>query len=192
MEAFDTGLNGVREPLPSLASVPLRFVTAASLFDGHDAAINVMRRLIQAQGAEVVHLGHNRSVEEIVRAALQEDADAVAVSSYQGGHVEFFTYMVEMLRDRGAGHVRGFAGGGGTITPEEIEQLERVGLERVYHPTDGMRLGLVGMIEDVVARTRRAARVRTNEPWTFSNLSIANDLAIGRALTLIETGRFDG
>src|ERR1700736_6430781 len=99
---------------------PLRFVTAASLFDGHDAAINIMRRLIQAQGVEVVHLGHNRSVEDVVRAALQEDADAIALSSYQGGHVEYFKYMVDMLKQRGAAHVRVFGGGGGTITPEEI------------------------------------------------------------------------
>src|SRR5262245_27618290 len=106
---------------------PLRFVTAASLFDGHDAAINVMRRLIQAQGAEVIHLGHNRSVGDVVRAAIQEDADAIAVSSYQGGHVAFFTYMIEMLREQGAGHIRVFAGGGGTITPEEVAQLERAG-----------------------------------------------------------------
>src|SRR5439155_22078668 len=140
--------------------VPLRFVTAASLFDGHDAAISVMRRVIQAQGAEVVHLGHNRSVEDIVRAALQEDADAVAVSSYQGGHVEFFTYMIDMLRERGAPYVRVFAGGGGTITHEEIAHLERYGLERVYHPNDGMRLGLGGMIGDVIDRTRRAVAAR--------------------------------
>ena len=100
---------------------PLRFVTAASLFDGHDAAINIMRRLIQAQGAEVIHLGHNRSVDDIVRAAIQEDADAIAVSSYQGGHIEFFRYMVDRLRDLGSPHIKVFGGGGGTITPEEIE-----------------------------------------------------------------------
>ena len=98
------------------AATPLRFVTAASLFDGHDAAINIMRRLIQAQGAEVIHLGHNRSVLDIVRAAIQEDADAIALSSYQGGHVEYFKYMVDLLRERGAEHIRLFGGGGGTIT----------------------------------------------------------------------------
>ena len=102
---------------------PLRVVTAASLFDGHDAAINVMRRLIQSRGAEVIHLGHNRGVAEVVRAAIQEDADAVAISSYQGGHVEYFRYMVEMLRERGAGGIRVFGGGGGTITPTEIAEL---------------------------------------------------------------------
>ena len=135
---------------------PLRFVTAASLFDGHDAAINIMRRLIQAQGAEVIHLGHNRSVEDVVRAALQEDADAIALSSYQGGHVEYFKYMVDMLRERGAAHIRVFGGGGGTITPEEIRELEAYGVERIYHPNDGMKMGLVEMIEDVVARATTA------------------------------------
>ena len=102
---------------PNTEGSPLRFVTAASLFDGHDAAINIMRRLIQAQGVEVVHLGHNRSVEDVVRAALQEDADGIALSSYQGGHVEYFKYMVDMLKERRAGHIRVFGGGGGTITP---------------------------------------------------------------------------
>src|SRR5574340_1738039 len=111
-------------PASQAARLPLRFVTAASLFDGHDAAINIMRRIIQSQGVEVVHLGHNRSVEDVVRAALQEDADAIALSSYQGGHVEYFKYMVDMLRDRGASHIRVFGGGGGTITPEEIAQLQ--------------------------------------------------------------------
>src|SRR5262249_52311826 len=142
---------------------PLRFVTAASLFDGHDAAINVMRRLIQAQGVEVVHLGHNRSVEDVVRAALQEDADAIALSSYQGGHVEYFKYMVDMLRERDAEHIRVFGGGGGTITPEEIAELEAYGVERIYHPNDGMKFGLVAMIEDVVARARVAADAREVE-----------------------------
>src|SRR5688500_10410812 len=120
---------------------PLRFVTAASLFDGHDAAINIMRRLIQGQGAEVVHLGHNRSVEDVVRAALQEDADGIALSSYQGGHVEYFKYMVDMLAERGAAHIRVFGGGGGTITPEEIRVLEGYGVDRSYHPNDGMKMG---------------------------------------------------
>ena len=134
----------------------VRFVTAASLFDGHDAAINIMRRLIQGQGAEVIHLGHNRSVEDVVRAALQEDADAIALSSYQGGHVEYFKYMVDMLRERGASHIRVFGGGGGTITPEEIRELQAYGVERIYHPNDGMHMGLVQMIEDVVRRGRKA------------------------------------
>ncbi|KAF1697644.1 methylmalonyl-CoA mutase family protein [Pseudoxanthomonas koreensis] len=145
-------------------ATPLRFVTAASLFDGHDAAINIMRRLIQAQGAEVIHLGHNRSVEDVVRAALQEDADAIALSSYQGGHVEYFKYMVDMLRERGAAHIRVFGGGGGTITPEEIRELEAYGVERIYHPNDGMKMGLVEMIEDVVARAGAARDGRLAAP----------------------------
>ncbi len=145
----------------SVAPARLRFVTTTSLFDGHDAAINVMRRLIQSQGAEVVHLGHNRSVQDVVRAALQEDADAIAVSSYQGGHVEYFSYMIDMLRECGAGHVRVFGGGGGTITLEEIARLEAYGVERIYHPQDGMRLGLVGMIGDVIDRARQPAEART-------------------------------
>src|SRR2546428_6893476 len=135
-----------RSPAESdLVPVPLRFVTAASLFDGHDAAISVMRRLIQSQGAEVIHLGHNRSVEDIVRAALQEDADAIAVSSYQGGHNEFFRYMVEMLKSAGASHIRVFAGGGGPIPPAEIADLEAYAVEPIYHPNDGRRLGLRAM-----------------------------------------------
>mgnify|MGYP002265714073 CR=1 FL=1 len=121
---------------------PLRFVTAASLFDGHDAAINIMRRLIQAQGAEVIHLGHNRSVLDIVRAAIQEDADAIAISSYQGGHVEYFKYMVDMLRERGGENIRVFGGGGGVIVPEETRALHDYGVTRIYSPGDGQRLGL--------------------------------------------------
>ncbi len=137
---------------------PLRFITAASLFDGHDAAINIMRRLIQAQGAEVIHLGHNRSVLDIVRAAIHEDADGIAVSSYQGGHMEFFRYMVDQLNERGAGHVKVFGGGGGTITPDESRQLMEYGVERIYHPNDGMGLGLEEMIADLVRRTEAGRR----------------------------------
>ena len=142
-------------------AAPLRFVTAASLFDGHDAAINIMRRLIQAQGVEVIHLGHNRSVDDIVRAAIQEDADGIAVSSYQGGHNEFFRYMIDRLSELGAGHIRVFGGGGGTITPEEIETLMAYGVERIYHPHDGMELGLEAMISDLVERTMAARREST-------------------------------
>jgi methylmalonyl-CoA mutase len=183
-------------PTDAVASARLRFVTTTSLFDGHDAAINVMRRLIQSQGAEVVHLGHNRSVEDVVRAALQEDADAIAVSSYQGGHVEYFSYMIDMLQECGAGHVRVFGGGGGTITLEEIAQLEAYGVERIYHPHDGMRLGLVGMITDVVDRARRPAAARRNEPVAAfapapGTGPLHEEMAIGRALSLIEQGRID-
>src|SRR5690606_25607887 len=168
---------------------PLRFVTAASLFDGHDAAINIMRRLIQAQGAEVIHLGHNRSVEDVVRAALQEDADAIALSSYQGGHVEYFKYMVDMLREKGAAHIRVFGGGGGTITPEEIRELEAYGVERIYHPNDGMKMGLVEMIEDVVARTRKN-RDSSLLSGDSREHDAADEFAIGRMLSKIEDDEF--
>ena len=137
---------------------PLRFVSAASLFDGHDEAINMIRRLLQARGAEGVHLGHNRSVADIVRAAIQEDADAIAVSSYQGGHNEYFRYMVDMLREQGVTHIRVIVGGGGTISPDEIAALEQYGIEKIYTPEDGRRLGLEGMIADVFARVRAARR----------------------------------
>ncbi len=164
--------------------IPLRFVTAASLFDGHDAAINIMRRLIQDQGTEVIHLGHNRGVEEIVRAALQEDADAIAVSSYQGGHMEFFRYMVDMLRESGASHIRIFGGGGGTITPEEAQELHAYGVERIYHPDEGMEMGLVAMIEDVVAKAEQNRRA----PRVPEEISLENENAIAGMLTAIESG----
>ncbi len=170
---------------------PLRFVTAASLFDGHDAAINIMRRLIQAQGAEVIHLGHNRSVEDVVRAALHEDADAIALSSYQGGHVEYFKYMVDMLRERGAGHIRVFGGGGGTITPEEIRELEAYGVERIYHPNDGMKMGLVEMIEDVVKRAadaRDSGAKKVSREHTQPGMD--DEIGIGRVLSAIEDGTY--
>ncbi|MGY1530218.1 methylmalonyl-CoA mutase family protein [Luteimonas sp. A649] len=180
-------------------AAPLRFVTAASLFDGHDAAINIMRRLIQSQGAEVIHLGHNRSVEDVVRAALQEDADAIALSSYQGGHVEYMKYMVDMLREHNAGHIRVVAGGGGTITPEEIRELQDYGVERIYHPNDGMKLGLVEMIEDVVARVTAAREQRGQAHLPPADDVIArigpshadpDQVAIGHALSAIEAGTY--
>jgi len=171
-------------------ATPLRFVTAASLFDGHDAAINIMRRIIQSQGAEVIHLGHNRSVEDVVRAALQEDADAIALSSYQGGHVEYFKYMVDMLRERGAGHIRVFGGGGGTITPEEIKELQAYGVERIYHPNDGMKLGLTEMIEDVMHRAGNAAAKRAeSEAHALPKVDIDDEISIGHMLSAIEEGK---
>src|SRR5918993_1007099 len=130
----------------------VRFVTAASLFDGHDAAINIMRRILQGMGAEVIHLGHNRSVDEIVTAALQEDVQGIAISSYQGGHVEYFKYMVDLLRERGGAHVRVFGGGGGVIVPSEIAELQDYGVERIYSPEDGQRMGLAGMIGEMMMR----------------------------------------
>ncbi|WP_233827955.1 methylmalonyl-CoA mutase family protein [Paraburkholderia sp. ZP32-5] len=136
----------------------LRFVTAAALFDGHDASINIMRRILQASGVEVIHLGHNRSVDEVATAALNEDADGVAVSSYQGGHNEYFRYLVELLRARGGERIKVFGGGGGVIVPEEIAALERDGVEKIYSPHDGQRLGLQGMIDDMIARCVEGAR----------------------------------
>jgi methylmalonyl-CoA mutase len=130
----------------------VRFVTAASLFDGHDAAINIMRRILQGMGAEVIHLGHNRSVEEVVTAALQEDVQGIAISSYQGGHVEYFKYMVDLLRERGGAHIQVFGGGGGVIVPSEIAELQAYGVARIYSPEDGQRMGLAGMIGEMVMR----------------------------------------
>jgi methylmalonyl-CoA mutase len=134
------------------STVPVRIVTAAALFDGHDAAINLMRRLIQDAGCEVIHLGHNRSVSDIVDAAIQEDAHAVAITSYQGGHMEFFTYLRELLDERGAPHIRIFGGGGGVIVPEEADALHAAGITRIYHPEDGRRMGLTGMIGDLLSQ----------------------------------------
>ena len=130
----------------------VRFVTAASLFDGHDAAINIMRRILMSMGAEVIHLGHNRSVEEVVTAALQEDAQGIAISSYQGGHVEYFKYMVDLLKARGGAHIQVFGGGGGVIVPSEIQELQDYGVARIYSPEDGQKMGLAGMIGEMVMR----------------------------------------
>ncbi|MEY3998723.1 MAG: hypothetical protein RLY60_1535 [Pseudomonadota bacterium] len=130
----------------------VRFVTAASLFDGHDAAINIMRRILQGMGAEVIHLGHNRSVDEVVTAALQEDVQGIAISSYQGGHVEYFKYMVDLLRARGGAHIQVFGGGGGVIVPDEIAELQTYGVTRIYSPQDGQRMGLQGMIGEMIMR----------------------------------------
>src|SRR6202000_2672235 len=133
----------------------VRFVTAASLFDGHDAAINIMRRILQGMGAEVVHLGHNRSVDEVVTAALQEDVQGIAVSSYQGGHNEYFASMVDLLRQRGGEHIQVFGGGGGVIVPAEIRALADKGV-RIYSPEDGQRMGLAGMIGEMVMNCDKA------------------------------------
>ncbi len=130
----------------------VRFVTAASLFDGHDAAINIMRRILQGMGAEVIHLGHNRSVDDVVTAALQEDVQGIAISSYQGGHVEYFKYMVDLLKQRGGEHIQVFGGGGGVIVPPEIRELQAYGVSRIYSPEDGQRMGLAGMIGEMVMR----------------------------------------
>ena len=166
---------------------PVRFVTAASLFDGHDAAINIMRRILQRQGAEVVHLGHNRSVDEIVDAAVQEDVQGVAVSSYQGGHVEYFTYLVELLRERGAGHVKVYGGGGGVIVPDEIALLHSRGVSRIFSPEDGQRLGLPGMINLMVRECD--VDLAAVPPASPDGLHAGDEASIARMLTLAEAGR---
>ena len=140
----------MQEVAPYKPKNKVRLVTAASLFDGHDAAINIMRRIIQATGCEVIHLGHDRSVEEVVNTAIQEDAQAIAMTSYQGGHVEYFKYMHDLLKEKGAGHIKIFGGGGGVILPEEIKELMDYGITRIYAPDDGRKMGLQGMINDMV------------------------------------------
>jgi methylmalonyl-CoA mutase len=165
---------------PAQAAGRLRFVTAAALFDGHDASINIMRRILQAAGCEVIHLGHNRSVEEVVTAALHEDAQAIAVSSYQGGHVEYFKYMLDLLRARGGANIRVFGGGGGVIVPEEIRALHAYGVERIYSPEDGQKLGLTGMIDDMIKRCASAAGVATKDRGVTDHAAI---LAALRAAT---------
>ena len=130
----------------------IRIVTAASLFDGHDAAINIMRRILQSKGAEIIHLGHNRSVKEIVECAIEEDVQGIAITSYQGGHIEFFKYMKDLLDENGCGHIKIFGGGGGTILPQEINELHNYGITRIYSPDDGRKMGLEGMIEDVISQ----------------------------------------
>ena len=135
---------------PYQPTYKVRIVTAASLFDGHDAAINIMRRIMQSSGAEIIHLGHNRSVQEIVNTAIQEDVQGIAITSYQGGHNEFFKYMYDLLREQGASHIKIFGGGGGTILPTEIDELHQYGINRIYSPDDGRQMGLQGMINDVL------------------------------------------
>lgn len=177
----------MQSPAPYTPSTKVRVVTAASLFDGHDAAINVMRRIIQATGCEVVHLGHNRSVREVVECAIQEDAQAIAMTSYQGGHVEYLTYMRQLLDERGAQHIRIFAGGGGTILPSEIDTLHTNGITRVYSPDDGRAMGLQGMINDLVQKSDFISPVP--EPATLSSRVQAKDpMAIAQAISCAERG----
>jgi methylmalonyl-CoA mutase len=174
---------------PALAHKPLRFITAASLFDGHDAAINIMRRLIQSLGGEVIHLGHNRSVEEVVNAALQEDAHGIAISSYQGGHVEYFKYMVDMLKQRGGENIRIFGGGGGVIVPEEIKELHAYGVTRIYSPHDGQKLGLEGMIKDMLQRATHTLDGSADDLLEKSRKG--DRRALARLITLMEAGKID-
>jgi methylmalonyl-CoA mutase len=150
------------ETKPYQTKNKIRVVTAAALFDGHDAAINIMRRVMQSTGAEIIHLGHDRSVQEIVDCAIQEDANAIAITSYQGGHNEYFKYMYDLLKERGCGHIKIFGGGGGTILPSEIDDLQKYGITRIYHPDDGRSLGLQGMINDVLKQSDYATGANLN------------------------------
>lgn len=166
---------------------PVRFVTAASLFDGHDAAINIMRRILQSQGAEVIHLGHNRSVREVVQTAVQEDVQGVAISAYQGGHVEYFTYLVELLAEHGAGHVKVFGGGGGVIVPEEIKLLHSRGVTRIFSPEDGQELGLARMINSMIEACDVDLSDRAPSSW--ESLVTGDQATLARTISLIEAGR---
>ncbi|MET0233268.1 MAG: fused isobutyryl-CoA mutase/GTPase IcmF [Kibdelosporangium sp.] len=167
---------------------PVRFVTAASLFDGHDAAINIMRRILQSQGAEVIHLGHNRSVKEVVAAAIQEDVQGVAISAYQGGHVEYFSYLVELLNERGAGHIKVFGGGGGVIVPAEIELLHSRGVAHIFSPADGQQMGLAKMINTMIESCDYDLAARVPQSWDA--LPAGNQDVLARAITQIEAGVF--
>ncbi len=162
----------------------IRMVTAASLFDGHDVAINIMRRILQQSGAEIIHLGHNRSVHEIVRAAIQEDVQSIAITSYQGGHNEFFKYMYDLLQEQGAGHIKIFGGGGGTILPEEVERLQQYGIARLYTPDDGRQMGLQGMINDVLAQSDYQSNFSLN--GELKNLSASNHMTIAKLISAVE------
>ncbi|MFY7900727.1 MAG: cobalamin-dependent protein, partial [Chitinophagaceae bacterium] len=168
----------------------VRIVTAASLFDGHDASINIMRRIMQAKGAEIIHLGHNRSVAEIVECAIEEDAHGIAITSYQGGHVEFFKYMKDLLDENGCGHIKIFGGGGGTILPNEIRALQQYGITKIYSPDDGRQMGLEGMIEDVVNSCKQVTL--TEQIQHTKNANALNEIKdiqrIARAITLAENG----
>ncbi len=165
----------------------IRIVTAASLFDGHDAAINVMRRIIQATGAEVIHLGHNRSVHDIVNTAIQEDVQAIAITSYQGGHMEFFKYMHDMLKEKGCGHIKIFGGGGGVILPDEVKELQAYGIARIYSPDDGMRMGLQGMINDLMEKSDFPTGKDINV--SLEDIKKRDEVAIGRLISAAENNR---
>lgn len=170
-------------------TVPFRFITAASLFDGHDASINIMRRILQSAGVEVIHLGHNRSVAEVVQSALQEDVQGIAISSYQGGHVEYFKYMIDLLKQNDASHIQVFGGGGGVIVPEEIKELESYGVSRIYSPQDGQQLGLRGMIDDMLSRCCLGSNDKAISSLEMLEQGDRNLLA--RTITAIERGELN-
>ena len=161
-------------------------MTAASLFDGHDAAINIMRRILQASGAEVIHLGHNRAVDEVVTAALQEDVQGIAVSSYQGGHIEYFKYMIDLLRERGGENIKVFGGGGGVIVADEIRELQAYGVTRIYSPEDGQKMGLQGMINDMLARCDDD--LSRHAPKGLEAIKSGDRRALARFITALENG----
>lgn len=186
---LQTGQQAAPAEARSGRSNPIRFVTAASLFDGHDAAINIVRRVLQSAGAEVIHLGHNRAVDEIVTAALQEDVQGIALSSYQGGHMEFFKYMLDLLRERGGHEIKVFGGGGGVIVPEEVAELHAYGVARIYTPEDGRHMGLQGMIEDMMARCDFS--LSANLPSDFQALSQGNTRDLARVITALQDGALD-
>ena len=167
------------------AKHPIRFVSASSLYDGHDAAINIMRRILQASGAEVIHLGHNRSVQEIVHAAIQEDVQGIAVSSYQGGHMEFFKYMYDLLQEKGAGHIKIFGGGGGVILPKEKKELEAYGIAGIFSPDDGRTLGLQGMINQILEQCDFLT-VTEDLSNKLDDLKTADDYTVAKFITLAE------
>ncbi|MCX8489868.1 MAG: cobalamin-dependent protein, partial [Cyclobacteriaceae bacterium] len=172
-------MAGHTAPEPYKPKNKVRIVTAASLFDGHDAAINIMRRIIQATGVEVIHLGHDRSVEEVVNTAIQEDAQAIAMTSYQGGHTEYFKYMYDLLQEKGANHIKIFGGGGGVILPEEIKELMNYGITKIYSPDDGRAMGLQGMINDLVKRSDFA----TGKSIDHGSLTIDNHVRIAQYIS---------
>jgi len=165
----------------SIIAPKIRIVTAAALFDGHDAAINIMRRILQSKGAEIIHLGHNRSVHEIVECAIEEDAAAIAITSYQGGHVEFFKYMKDLLMENGCGHIKIFGGGGGTILPSEIALLQKYGINRIYSPDDGREMGLEGMIDDLLKRATPAPATTVGNPSLENSTNGISSFALGEA-----------
>jgi methylmalonyl-CoA mutase len=164
----------------------VRIVTAASLFDGHDAAINIMRRIIQSTGCEVIHLGHDRSVEEVVNCAIEEDANSIAMTSYQGGHIEYLKYMFDLLKEKNADHIKIFAGGGGTILPSEIKELEEYGITKIYHPDDGRKMGLQGMINDLVKQSDFTLGEKINTDNLIEKLSKKDTNTIARLITAVE------
>ena len=178
-EKKSTSMAGHQAPAPYKPKNKVRIVTAASLFDGHDAAINIMRRIIQATGVEVIHLGHDRSVEEVVNTAIQEDAQSIALTSYQGGHTEYFKYMYDLLQEKGAGHIKIFGGGGGVILPEEIKELMAYGITRIYSPDDGRSMGLQGMINDLVQRSDYA----TGETVDSRQLTVDKHVQIAQLIS---------